>query len=184
MGIVFAVIGTVVYYSFFRLRSLSEPDSTLEESVAAAESSGEAIRLTFAQLRQWRYSYPEKRPPAPEKFDLIKDKEIMIRGYMFVTNNAGRVDKFQFSQFCYGCCFRGAPAINEFVEITVPPEQGGVQYNPAEALWINGTLEWGEKLEGGFATSIYRIKADYIGLGQKHKKGDYSNAAKRMGRGY
>lgn len=174
LAIVFIIIGTIVYFAFFRLASLSEPNITLDEAIANAQEKGGPVRLTFAQCRQWDYRFPDRRVDPPEKLQKIRDREIAVRGFMFVTNVTRRIRKFSICQFCYGCCFRGEPAINEFIEAVIPPELDAIPYKPATAIWLKGKLEWGEKVEGDFATSIYRMVVSDVNWGQSHRKGAYT----------
>jgi len=165
LAIVFIIIGSCVllFFKYFYLRGLSEPSTTIEQAVAEAQENA-PVRMTFGQLRQWIYRYPDKRNPPPEKLNLVKDKKIVIEGYQFVTNSATVVSSFALSQFCYGCCFRGEPALNEFIEVSLPAGMKPIPYAPAKPIRVMGRLEWGEKVEGGYTTSIYRLVAEDISL--------------------
>jgi len=164
LGIVFIIIGScvLVFFKYFYLRGLDEPSTTIEQAVAEAKEN-DPVRMTFGQLKQWSYRFPDKRTPPPEKLNLVKDKKIVIEGYQFVTNSASVVSSFALSQFCYGCCFRGEPALNEFIEVTLPAGMQPIRYAPAKPIRVTGKLEWGEKVEGGYTTSIYRMVVEDIG---------------------
>jgi len=167
-------MGVIVYYAFFSLKSLDEPNISLDEAIANAKAKGGPIRLTFAECRQWDYQFPDRRNEPPQKFEKIRDKEIAVRGYMFVPNATQRLTKFSICQFCYGCCFRGEPAINDFIDVKMAPGVEPIPYRPATAVWLKGKLEWGEKIEGDFATSIYRMTVTEVNWGQSHRKGAYT----------
>lgn len=133
----------------------------------AAEPSGNAIvligasqRLTFNELRQYRFSRRTKNPVPKNLLD-AQGKEVDIAGYMIPLNEALDVTEFMLIQVpFFGCCFSVPPEPNETVMVTMQKgKKTEYVYTP---IRVRGKFQVSESKIDDFITSVYKIEATAV----------------------
>lgn len=138
-----------------------------------AEKADNYETINFRQLSDYEYYTPLPNEPVnqeklqkneiPESIKALNGKKVAIKGFMLPADvdDDGKSAQFALNGN-YDMCFYGAPTqINDWVIVTMPANKKAFfSHNP---LTVYGTIEVGEKMDGGELVSLYRIEADSVG---------------------
>jgi len=107
--------------ALYKLREERKAQAKLETEeyiqTAAAPMQSGGVRITFNDLREYRYSKRD-RYPLPEKLKALKGQEVNIAGYMIPMSEALDVTEFMLVQIpFFGCCYSVPPEPNETVMV-------------------------------------------------------------------
>jgi hypothetical protein len=125
----------------------------------AATNPPAAARLTFNNLRE--YKYGRVRGPIPATLQSLAGKDVEIAGYMIPLNEALDVTEFMLVQIpFFGCCYSIPPEPNETVMVTMAKgKKTEYVYTP---IRVRGKFQIDESKIDGFTTSLYKIEATAI----------------------
>ncbi|PIO47474.1 MAG: hypothetical protein CMR00_10180 [[Chlorobium] sp. 445] len=117
-------------------------------------------RLTFNDLREYRYSKRD-RYPLPEKLKALKGQEVNIAGYMIPMSEALDVTEFMLVQIpFFGCCYSVPPEPNETVMVKMAKgKKTEYVYTP---IRVTGKFDIQETKIDGFVVSLYQIEASAV----------------------
>lgn len=139
-------------------RARVEPASFVAVDATSAQSGG--TRLTFNDLREYRYSKRD-RYPLPEKLKALKGQEVNIAGYMIPMSEALDVTEFMLVQIpFFGCCYSIPPEPNETVMVKMAKgKKTEYVYTP---IRVTGKFDIQETKIDGFVVSLYQIEASAV----------------------
>lgn len=139
-------------------RARVEPTSFVAADATSAQSGG--TRLTFNDLREYRYSKRD-RYPLPEKLKALKGQEVNIAGYMIPMSEALDVTEFMLVQIpFFGCCYSIPPEPNETVMVKMAKgKKTEYVYTP---IRVTGKFDIQETKIDGFVVSLYQIEASAV----------------------
>ena len=89
----------------------------------------------------------------PDEVTELNGLKVKIEGYMAI----GTLEGSTVFEFVPEECECGRSKIQHFIEVTLL--EGGVTYEPGR-IWLEGTLDIGEKEEDGFVVSLYRLEVE------------------------
>ncbi len=137
---------------------LAETESYIQTAAATMQSGG--VRLTFNDLREYRYSKRD-RYPLPEKLKALKGQEVNIAGYMIPMSEALDVTEFMLVQIpFFGCCYSIPPEPNETVMVKMAKgKKTEYVYTP---IRVTGKFDIQETKIDGFVVSLYQIEATSV----------------------
>ncbi len=135
-----------------------ETESYIQTAAATMQSGG--VRLTFNDLREYRYSKRD-RYPLPEKLKALKGQEVNIAGYMIPMSEALDVTEFMLVQIpFFGCCYSIPPEPNETVMVKMAKgKKTEYVYTP---IRVTGKFDIQETKIDGFVVSLYQIEATSV----------------------
>ncbi|MCS6989592.1 MAG: DUF3299 domain-containing protein [Chloroherpetonaceae bacterium] len=121
---------------------------------------GTPVRLTFNDLREYRFSRRANNP-IPEKLKALEGKEVSIAGYMIPMSEALDVTEFMLVQIpFFGCCYSVPPEPNETVMVKMQKGKSTPYvYSP---IRVTGTFKIQETKIDGFVVSVYEIEASHV----------------------
>lgn len=134
-----------------------------EQAVADAtayQAVPNGVRLTFNDLREYRYSKRD-RYPIPEKLKALRGQEVNIAGYMIPMSEALDVTEFMLVQIpFFGCCYSIPPEPNETVMVKMAKgKKTEYVYTP---IRVTGKFDIQETKIDGFVVSLYQIEATSV----------------------
>jgi len=133
------------------LLALALAAPAIARDLAAAED--DPIEVNLQVLMNVDY---ERGKPLPDEILALKGKRVKITGLMALGTPEGAE---QFELVNSGCeC--GRSKVHHFVQVTMP-EGETTTYTPDE-ITVVGIFDVGEKIEDGFVTSLYRLKAESV----------------------
>ena len=98
----------------------------------------------------------EEGKPLPKKVTKYDGRTVVIGGYMHSSTKRNTDTFLMVGNLCQ-CS--GTPMVQHFIEVTLD----GTTTDPKPGyIEIEGTLSVGEETDGGFVTSIYRVKGDFF----------------------
>jgi|GEM_PF-1164968 hypothetical protein len=135
-----------------------ETESYIQTAATTMQSGG--VRLTFNDLREYRYSKRD-RYPLPEKLKALKGQEVNIAGYMIPMSEALDVTEFMLVQIpFFGCCYSVPPEPNETVMVKMAKgKKTEYVYTP---IRVTGKFDIQETKIDGFVVSLYQIEATSV----------------------
>jgi hypothetical protein len=135
-----------------------ETESYIQTAAVNLQSGG--VRLTFNDLREYRYSKRD-RYPLPEKLKALKGQEVNIAGYMIPMSEALDVTEFMLVQIpFFGCCYSVPPEPNETVMVKMAKgKKTEYVYTP---IRVTGKFDIQETKIDGFVVSLYQIEATSV----------------------
>ncbi|NTW48740.1 MAG: DUF3299 domain-containing protein [Chlorobiales bacterium] len=129
----------------------------ISASLFRAAASETPVRLTYKELREYRFSR-RQRSPVPPKLQALNGKPVNIAGYMIPLNEAVNVTEFMLIQYpFFGCCYSVPPEPNETVLVRLPKGKATAYIN--EPVRITGTFKIDETVTDGFVVSLYKIES-------------------------
>ncbi len=150
--------------ALYKLRAERKAQAKLEtveyiQTAAATMQSG-GVRLTFNDLREYRYSKRD-RYPLPEKLKALRGQEVNIAGYMIPMSEALDVTEFMLVQIpFFGCCYSVPPEPNETVMVKMAKgKKTEYVYTP---IRVTGKFDIQETKIDGFVVSLYQIEATSV----------------------
>lgn len=119
-----------------------------------------AIRITFNDLREYRFSRKANNP-IPEKLKVLQGKEVSLAGYMIPMSEALDVTEFMLVQVpFFGCCYSVPPEPNETVMVKMQKGKSTPYvYSP---IRVTGKFKIEETKIDGFVVSVYEIEASQV----------------------
>ena len=102
------------------------------------------------------FAYEEGKP-LPEAVRKLQDQKVGLTGYMMTLEEVEDIHEFLLVESLWSCCFGKPPEVHQVVVVTIPDKKG-VDMTPAPIL-VTGVIDVGERVEDGFVTSVYRLKA-------------------------
>lgn len=135
-----------------------------------------ALVLTFEQLASFEYPLPE--PPAadapkdaaptkpakdliPAPVHALSGKRATVTGFMIpIGIDGGRAKQFVIVRSQMSCCYGVAPALNEFVLVTMSND--GIRPVMDAPVTVVGTLKVGETYEDGYLVGIYQMDGEKL----------------------
>ncbi|MFN3562425.1 MAG: DUF3299 domain-containing protein [Chloroherpetonaceae bacterium] len=119
-----------------------------------------AIRITFNDLREYRFSRKANNP-IPEKLKALQGKEVSLAGYMIPMSEALDVTEFMLVQVpFFGCCYSVPPEPNETVMVKMQKGKSTPYvYSP---IRVTGKFKIEETKIDGFVVSVYEIEASQV----------------------
>ncbi|MCS7013102.1 MAG: DUF3299 domain-containing protein [Chloroherpetonaceae bacterium] len=135
-------------------------DASAEPTEPASLPLPDGVRLTFNDLREYRYSKRD-RYPIPEKLKALQGKEVSIAGYMIPMSEALDVTEFMLVQIpFFGCCYSIPPEPNETVMVKMAKgKKTEYVYTP---IRVTGKFDIQETKIDGFVVSLYQIEATSV----------------------
>ncbi len=103
------------------------------------------------------FSY-EEGMKLPQHIADLNGRKVGMAGYMMTLEEVEDIHEFVLVESLWSCCFGKPPEVHQAVVVTIAAKKG-VDMTPVPIL-ITGVLDVGEKIEDGFVTSLYRLKAD------------------------
>jgi len=97
----------------------------------------------------------------PHEVLKLNGQKVGLTGYMMTIEEVENIHEFLLVEAFWSCCFGTPPNVHQVVLIQLPKSGKGVEYTSQPVL-ILGTLEVGERIEDGFVTSVYRLKATSV----------------------
>jgi hypothetical protein len=140
--------------------------------VATVVSNGrDALVLGFDVLAAFPYAVPEMLPagqeqsapkqPIPAAVQAFSGKRAVVSGYMLPLQlQEGRARQFLLVRNQASCCYGVAPAMNEYVLVTMANE--GVRPVMDVPITVVGTIKVGETYEEGLLVGIYQLDGEKI----------------------
>ncbi len=150
--------------ALYKLREERKAQAKLETEeyiqTAAAPMQSGGVRITFNDLREYRYSKRD-RYPLPEKLKALKGQEVNIAGYMIPMSEALDVTEFMLVQIpFFGCCYSVPPEPNETVMVKMAKgKKTEYVYTP---IRVTGKFDIQETKIDGFVVSLYQIEATSV----------------------
>jgi hypothetical protein len=134
--------------------------------------NGRYALLPFGVLTSFDYETPVADPPGselsaeslpdqvPPDVRALDETDVLLLGFMIPLeyDRDGEILSFIVTQDQQFCCFGIVPDMNAWVTVTM---QGDLRapYLPNAPIAVKGTLEIGERIEDGWVTSLYRLRA-------------------------
>lgn len=94
----------------------------------------------------------------PKNVTDLQGAKVGLVGYMMTLEEVEDIHEFLLVESLWSCCFGKPPEVHQVVVVTIPDKKG-VDMTPAPLL-LTGVLDVGERVEDGFVTSVYRLKAE------------------------
>ncbi len=140
-------------------RQLPKQDDDPETSIRQVFLEN-AIRITFNDLREYRFSRKANNP-IPEKLKALQGKEVSLAGYMIPMSEALDVTEFMLVQVpFFGCCYSVPPEPNETVMVKMQKGKSTPYvYSP---IRVTGKFKIEETKIDGFVVSVYEIEASQV----------------------
>ncbi len=140
--------------------SLETPVVVASIALPDAAFFANSIRLTFNDLREYRYSRRAQNP-VPEKLKALVGKEVDIAGYMIPMSEALDVTEFMLVQMpFFGCCYSVPPEPNETVMVKlVKGKKTEYVYTP---IRVRGKFKIEQTSVDNFVISLYQIDAEAV----------------------
>ena len=113
------------------------------------------MKAPFSLLGGFAY---EEGMKLPEHISALHGSKVGMAGYMMTLEEVEDIHEFVLVESLWSCCFGKPPEVHQAVVVTIPAKKG-VDMTPVPIL-LTGVLDVGEKVEDGFVTSLYRLKAD------------------------
>ncbi len=139
-----------------------ETRALLEEPASSKPSTslGTATRITFNDLREYRFSRKANNP-IPDKLKALQGKEVSLAGYMIPMSEALDVTEFMLVQMpFFGCCYSVPPEPNETVMVKMQKGKSTPYvYTP---IRVTGKFKIEETKIDGFVVSVYEIEASQV----------------------
>lgn len=110
-------------------------------------------RVTWNQLGGFPY---QEGQALPADVQALAGRKVGIPGFMLTLGDTEAVREFVLVESLWGCCFGSVPEVNQTVMVRM--RAGEAAGYTATPLIATGVLEVGEEREGGFVTSLYRLK--------------------------
>lgn len=110
-------------------------------------------RVTWNQLGGFEYREAE---PLPPELRALSERKVGIPGFMLTLGDPEAVREFVLVESLWGCCFGSVPELNQTIIVRMKADQSA-EYT-ATPLLVTGVLEVGEERQGGFVTSVYRLR--------------------------
>jgi hypothetical protein len=117
--------------------------------------------VLWKTLGGFEYVEHMQLPPEVTKLD---GKKVGIAGYMMTIEEVENIREFLLVESFWSCCYGTPPTVNQVLMVQMQGPKG-VEYTSQPVL-ILGTLEVGEKIEDGFVTSVYRLKATSVTIAE------------------
>jgi len=104
-----------------------------------------------------------KKDQIPAEIAALSGKKVALEGWMvpMQVDDDGGVKSFVLVKTQPQCCFGDTQAMNEWVDVTMPPNIKA-EFNVDRPIMVYGELQVGEKMEDGFVLSIFRMLADKV----------------------
>lgn len=122
------------------------------DGIVAALPAGHE-RLSWSKLGDFSY---QEGGPLPSEVLALTGTRVGIPGFMLTLGEADKAREFILVESLWGCCFGSVPALNQTLLVSMKADQ--VADYTAAPIVVVGTLEVGEVREGGFVTSLYRLR--------------------------
>jgi hypothetical protein len=116
------------------------------------------IKISFNKIGKWKFR--DGKSSIPDEVKELDGKWVEITGYMHSINNTQYVSRFLVVQSLLDCCFGKLPAMNQFIDVMLPPGQVALSYG--YQVKIIGKLTVGELRENGSLLSLYRLEAHRV----------------------
>jgi hypothetical protein len=101
----------------------------------------------------------EVLPPALLK---LGGKKISVTGYfMPIETSFVGATTFALMPSDLSCCFAELTTMNEWIYVALKPDQV-VYFASGDPVYVSGTFEIGEKMDGNYVESLYRMTADSV----------------------
>lgn len=113
------------------------------------------MKAPFSLIGGFTY---EEGMKLPTHIAELQGRKVGMAGYMMTLEEVEDIHEFVLVESLWSCCFGKPPEVHQAVVITIAAKKG-VDMTPVPIL-ITGVLDVGEKIEDGFVTSLYRLKAD------------------------
>lgn len=150
-------------------------DKALSRSSSNADfektQNGEYFKVSFSDLGSYKYTEPDPdtvkkmlnpdtapQSQIPKKIKRLNQEKVVVVGFMVplqVTRDE-YVTLFALTQNQSYCCYGVAPALNEWIMVTVPSSVK-VKPNMDTPVAVFGTMEVGEDVKDDYVMSIYRM---------------------------
>jgi hypothetical protein len=140
------------------------------------DSDGSWTQLTFAALSGFKYELPQPETSLPgyaienshmgqipQEIRSLDGVQCLLAGFMVplqITRD-GKVSSFALTQDQQLCCFGIAPAMNEWVMVTMVDGHTAI-YRNDEPVVVYGQFAVGEEIDGGHVISLYRMKSTKV----------------------
>lgn len=136
---------------------------------------GKYLKVTFSALGGFDYEVPDPdailaspdptkplRDQIPAEIKKLNGQKVVVVGFMvpIEVDNKGNVKSYALTQNQMFCCFGVAPAMNEWVMVTVDGEPA--KYYSDLPIATFGEMQVGEEIEDGYVMSVYRMKAEKV----------------------
>jgi hypothetical protein len=136
---------------------------------------GKYFKVTFSALGGFDYEVPDPdavlaspdptkplRDQIPGEIKKLNGQKVVVVGFMvpIEVDNKGNVKSYALTQNQMFCCFGVAPAMNEWVMVTVDGEPA--RYYSDLPIATFGEMQVGEEIEDGYVMSVYRMKAEKV----------------------
>ncbi len=93
----------------------------------------------------------------PDSIKKLDGKMVKVTGFMMATKeDAGRVTQFLVTRNQPSCCYSGATALNEFVDVKMAGK--GVHESRDEPIAVEGKLHVGLVIDGGYVSGVYTME--------------------------
>lgn len=113
--------------------------------------------LTWKTIGGFEYTEGMK---LPDDVKALHGKKVAIAGYMMALDEVENIREFLLVESLWSCCFGTPPTVNQVLVIRIEGKKG-IDYTSGP-IQVAGILDVGEKVEDGFVTSVYRLKADKV----------------------
>lgn len=146
--------------SLWQQNRLPYPGTVREAGLFSASffrpsGSENPVRVTYKELREYRFSR-RQRSPIPPKLQALNGEKIDIAGYMIPLNEAKDVTEFMLIQYpFFGCCYSMPPEPNETVLVRLPKGKATEFIN--EPIRVTGIFKIDDTVTDGFVVSLYKI---------------------------
>jgi len=149
----------------------SSPEGTTQTPEGAPDGGDRPLfkAITFNQLADWTYEFPEvgstapRDEPVPERIRDWSGTKIAIQGFMIPVKLEGEdsVTEFLLVRNQFACCFGVVPKMNEWVHVVMAPGKAS-RYLVDVPITVRGTFDASELIEDGLVMSLYRVTADAV----------------------
>ncbi|MEK7466842.1 MAG: DUF3299 domain-containing protein [Planctomycetota bacterium] len=136
-----------------------------------SEAEAEYPTVLYSTLASFTYVIPQKRKEGdttkrpeqvPETIRALNGRQVCVVGYMLPTVwDEDRITEFLLMRNIPQCCFGLAPAVNEWIVVTMDEEAGAPEHKLTPTA-VEGVLEVGELEVDGWVQSVYRMKAHSV----------------------
>ncbi len=100
----------------------------------------------------------------PESVTRLNGAKIGVAGYMMTLEEVENIHEFLLVESLWSCCFGTPPNVNQVLLVHLEGTKG-IDFTGSPVV-ILGTLEVGEKVEDGFVTSVYRLRATSVKIAE------------------
>lgn len=134
----------------------SSHTGTMRATVEVKPPEGYA-GITWKTIGGFEYTEGMK---LPDDVKALHGKKVAIAGYMMALDEVENIREFLLVESLWSCCFGTPPTVNQVLVVRIEGKKG-IDYTSGP-IQIAGILDVGEKVEDGFVTSVYRLKADKV----------------------